>query len=106
MSEIPGFEPGEFGKFAAQNPNDVLRLLEATTIWEVKGGESLAKIRPWELAGERSDKPARELGDLHQCRARRTVIERVEGNRQGASRSPLAFRGCTGRGSGVLGGVT
>ena len=106
MLEIPGFELGEFGKFALQNRNNVILVLETTTIWKGKGGARLAQIGPWELAGERFDKPARELGDRHQRRARRTVIQRVGGNHGGASRSSLAFRGYTGGGSGVLGGVS
>lgn len=50
----------EFNKFAADNPNDVLLGITARTIWEGEGGGSLAKIGPWEMAGNTISKPTRD----------------------------------------------
>lgn len=64
MSTIPGFDVdklNEFSEYAAEHPNDVLLGLEAKTIWEGHSGESLAKIGPWEMAGERIEKPTRDF---------------------------------------------
>lgn len=51
----------EFNKFAADNPNEVVLGIEAKTIWEGSGGGSLGKIGPWELAGDRVEKPTRDF---------------------------------------------
>lgn len=64
MATIPGFDLdklNEFSEYAGEHPNDVILGLEAKTIWEGRSGESLAKIGPWELAGERIDKPTRDF---------------------------------------------
>ena len=50
----------EFNKFAADNPNDVLLGITAKTIWDGEGGGSLAKIGPWEMAGNSVSKPTRD----------------------------------------------
>ncbi len=49
-----------FNAYAAANPNDVVLGLEAKTIWEGRSGESLARIGPWQLAGQRIEKPTRD----------------------------------------------
>jgi len=51
----------DFSKYAADNPNDVLLGIEASTIWEGTGGAALAKIGPWELGGNRIEKPTRDF---------------------------------------------
>lgn len=63
LSSIPGFDVDKmeaFNAFAAENPNDVVLGLEARTIWEGHGGESLGKIGPWKLAGQEINKPTRD----------------------------------------------
>lgn len=49
-----------FNAFAAENPNEVLLGLEARTIWEGKGGNSLAKVGPWKLAEKTIVKRSRD----------------------------------------------
>jgi uncharacterized OsmC-like protein len=63
MTTFPGFDVEKleaFNAYAAENPNDVLLGLEARTIWEGHSGESLGKIGPWSLAGNRVEKPTRD----------------------------------------------
>ncbi len=63
MSSVPGFDTSkldDFEKFATENPEKVILGLEATTIWEGYAVENLGKIGPWELGGERIDKPTRD----------------------------------------------
>jgi len=62
-STVPGFNREKlesFKQFAAENPNQVLLGLQATTVWEGRSGESLAKIGPCELAGEEINKKSRD----------------------------------------------
>lgn len=63
QSTVPGFDLEKlegFAKYAGQNPSEVLLGVEARTIWEGNAGESLAKIGPWSLAGQRMEKPTRD----------------------------------------------
>lgn len=49
-----------FNAYAAEHPNEVLLGIEAKTIWEGRSGESLGKIGPWQLGGQRIAKPTRD----------------------------------------------
>lgn len=63
MTTIPGFDVdtmNQFAAHAAQNPEQVELGIEAKTIWEGTGGTSLAKIGPWQLAGQQIEKPSRD----------------------------------------------
>jgi uncharacterized OsmC-like protein len=60
---FPGFDTEKLEQFvgyATQNPNDVVLGIEAKAIWESEAGESLGKIGPWSLAGQRMEKPTRD----------------------------------------------
>lgn len=64
MAEIPGFSVQameEFNKTAAENPNDFILGLEAKSIWEGKGIESLGKIGPWKLGDQEISKETRDF---------------------------------------------
>lgn len=63
VSAIPGFDVEKleaFNAFAAENPNDVVLGIEAKTIWEGHGGDSLGKVGPWQLAAQHIEKPTRD----------------------------------------------
>lgn len=63
LSAIPGIDVATleaFNAHAAAHPNEVLLGLEAKTYWEGRSGESLAKVGPWALAGQRIEKPSRD----------------------------------------------
>jgi uncharacterized OsmC-like protein len=64
VSNFPGFNVEtmeEFNAYAEANPNDVILGLEARTFWTGRSGESLAKIGPWSLAGQRIEKSSRDF---------------------------------------------
>ena len=64
ITTLPGFDREKleaFCEYADQNPNDVQLVLEAKTIWDGKGGESLGKIGPWTLAGQTTNKASRDF---------------------------------------------
>ncbi len=63
VSSIPGFDLDQyqtFAGYAAENPDEVMLGVHAHTIWEGHAGESLAKIGPWALGGNRIEKPTRD----------------------------------------------
>jgi uncharacterized OsmC-like protein len=60
---LPGFDAAKleaFCDFAEANPNEVLLGMRAKTYWEGSGGLSLAKVGPWQLAGQTISKPSRD----------------------------------------------
>lgn len=91
VATFPGFDLEKlenFATYAEENPNAVTLGLEAKAIWEGKTGESLAKIGPWTLAGQRVDKASRdysiqfgawkEVGDAFGVEGSNDKIEPVE----------------------------